>query len=789
MKNYKKIIEHEDLFKIFIGNVPYFWRQHDMLLGGDQEYKPACLYKESVDVLRNLEKLIWDINQKGLPEISERALRNGVPDSMGEPFLRYFESLKFDRGMFDTTYLQLNRNWDIYDDFLKNDEWVAQGNNDRAIAMIPSIAPSGERLYLRQWNSNYFSQDKIIRLVHSFTTKLNQIANPLDQSNSQEIYRAYDEFDKLLSIHQQVYTFIIDIRFVRTVDRGKKESLAQFIDQLQKDRQKINDVIFQQFSGWLQAYTKLEHDYQNGLNLSCILILKSKSIDNEKDSIARLQEALKYIFSNYFSNYDDIVVMNRNDFIRARGNKHAVGHINEKTPSRVDLFKYWVLSYFFQIDYYAKLKHPQKELQLNELYTHPDWNQPDSKVQSVRPQKVLTPKRLLQILQEWTPPKNTWNISHLSKSIVKRLEISRIYYKEFFAEIGEQLEFENLLFQFEVFIETVLYSQCPAFSEVKCTHEVYDKKDLSDLSTQVGMQYMYFLQQWVKKPQFFNEINYVITHRGLNTWWFRRGDNEAVLSMFQQLFGSVPYNYAVNARGLNKFNTNIDEFRHNLQRRGQFNYDGQQVWESHYTQCVRRHSDTQKYLNMMFKQNCWAYRIVIKVHIAEGDFQQQHFARLFTEFMRLAKRAKPCSWLNGYFGVWQESYLFRGEFSLDVVLLFNDKCQEKWQSIVSDLNQRWIEFLNEKAARLIKLENLDNRKIEGSIESKVLMKSIEVLNMNSSPYSVCVEASNMKMKKIFNDQVIPYFAYRDLFQNKFSQTIPKVFIKGAIPKNAVVAKE
>ena len=137
-------------------------------------------------------------------------------------------------------------------------------------------------------------------------------------------------------------------------------------------------------------------------------------------------------------------------------------------------------------------------------------------------------------------------------------------------------------------------------------------------------------------------------------------------------------------------------------------------------------------------------------------------------------------------GIWQEKgWSVMPEFTVDIVLFFNDRCQEQLQTVVYDLDQRWRSFLNAKAAQTLKLQDAEDIKYYGAIKPKILMRSVYELNTENkaqNTYHVCLEAHDRKMKKMVIEHVIPYFAYRDVFHAPFSQTVPKAFIKGAMLK-------
>ncbi|RZH03320.1 hypothetical protein [Acinetobacter sp. ZOR0008] len=781
MNNYKLTIKDKDLFELFFNKVPYIWQALDRSSRRDQTDQPACLYKESVQVVRAVEKFVDDLRTGSLPRVAQTGIEVTGHAEFDRSFLVYFNALKFERKMFDMTYLGLGLNWFYYQKFLEED----------AVKLL-SHTPGIEQVWLnsegvqerrQQWSPSKFNYEKAWRLINFFTEVQK---NPLyiEENNKRtqhvvdNINHAFEHFDTLLSIHQEVYIFLIDVRFVHTGN----EPFEQLIEQVLKDRSNIRNAILQLIPDWLRAYTKLEHDYQNGLKLSCILILRSHSIDQEEDVVACLQALLR----TEFGHYDAIVAINGNEFIRTHGEKYAVGRVGINTPKRVELFKYWVLSYFFKMDSFAKLIHPEVLVQVNDYIDHQNWQQPEIKKQAVVSKKRPPAKNLAQILQEWNVPKSVWGIKHLADRVADRLLVGQIYYKEFCAEQELSIQYGELLFQLEVFIETMLHNRYPAFNAVCPVDEQrsFAAKDLQVLSSQLGLQYLSIVKQVIESPYLFEQLGQLIQNHAFHTWWFR-GSDLMLWPHVQQIFRELPLNQPVCHFILVQFNQRIQNARHTLFSQERLQADGRINLDKHYAQCVRRHVDTREYLNSVLEQNCWAYRIVIEARSSKGGFKQSELSKLFTEFMRLAKRARPCYWLRGYLGVWQERTQGLNEFNLDVILFLNEKCHEHLDSIVHNLDQRWISFLKAKASQ--KLQDEEKTKYYGSIKPKILMYSVEGLNTaleSPNTYHVCLEAYDRQMKKMFIQHVIPYFTYRDLFQAPFSQPVPKALVKGAMPKKA-----
>jgi len=762
MDNYKLIIKDKNLFDLFFNKVPYIWSELDSSLKNDETYQLNCLYKESVRVVQAVDQFVDDLRSGSLPQVKQLRIYVNRHAEFDDTFLPYFKALEFERRMFDMTCLKLGLNWTYFQKFLEEDA-VKLPSNSLGVEKVLSDSVGSQ-----QWLPSKSPHKEIWKLINFF---LDLQKDPLyieekdkqTQQVADKINDAFKHFDYLLSIHQEVYILALDIRFVRIANQAESEPLEQLIEQVLKDRAEIQNTIFTLIPDRLRTYIKLEHDYQNGLKLSCVFILRRFNINQEAEIAAHLQAALK----KRFSHYDAIEVINGNRFVRTHGNKYAVGRMGIKTPNWVEQFKYWVLSYFFKIDSVAKLVHPQITLEVNEVFDDLNWKQPDIHYPPVPSKKTPQPKNLAQVLQEWKASKSN--------------------YKEFCAEQGLSELYGEWLFQIEVFIETLLRNQYPAFNEVRSVNQMHflNVKDIQTSATQLGQQYWSLVRQFAYDLSFVERIDYLI-NRGLRTWRFGQEGNLMLWRDFHQNFIDFIFDQPVPCTALGQLNINLQKLRHYFFTTQAIEIDKREILEKQYTQCARRQADTREYLDHVLGQNCWAYRISVKARSSKGSLEQSEFSKLFTEFMRLAKQAKPCYWLRGYIGIWQEkNKLVMPEFTLDVVLFFNDRCQEQLFTVVQDLNQRWKKFLDAKAVQTLKLQNAENIKYFGSIEPKVLMRSVDGLNTAykaQNTYHVCIEASDRKMKKMVIEHVIPYFVYRDVFQAPFSQKVPKVFIKGAIPK-------
>lgn len=96
--------------------------------------------------------------------------------------------------------------------------------------------------------------------------------------------------------------------------------------------------------------------------------------------------------------------------------------------------------------------------------------------------------------------------------------VGQIYYKEFCAEQGlSELYSGEWLFHIEVFIETLLHNQYPAFNAVRSANQMHflNVKDIQTSATQLGQQYWSLVRQFAYDLSFVERIDYLIQNCGL----------------------------------------------------------------------------------------------------------------------------------------------------------------------------------------------------------------------------------------------------------------------------------
>ena len=205
MNNYKLIIKNEDLFKLFLKKVPYNWKALDFSLRHDNKHDHVCLYKESVEVIRLVDKFMDDLKTGVLPEVPQLGLDPTLLVEHSPLFLSYFKKLKFERKMFDMVCLELGLNWAYFQKFLEED---AVNLNPHYLDSIEQVRLKiGDSEVLRnQWSPSKFHYAKAKRLKTTFQT-CKKILNILSKKISR-LSKSQTKSMTLLSILITFYQYI-----------------------------------------------------------------------------------------------------------------------------------------------------------------------------------------------------------------------------------------------------------------------------------------------------------------------------------------------------------------------------------------------------------------------------------------------------------------------------------------------------------------------------------------------------------------------------------------------------
>lgn len=794
----KPIITADDIFKLLSKKVPFLLKR-----SVKRDSNKESFFQESILLLKHVEEFITDIESGAVPtrEGYEEAVAANDQVKIGE-ICDYFSRLRYHQKIMGADSLCVSQNLTIFRNAIGVSEHMVQqarmglsevtdeAQLDRD-AFILNGDPSNAEY---RWNQDTFPKEKCFDLV----TKLREVLESKRalrqqefQQSSKAIAAACAKFDELLNTHSSVLTLAINIHFINTSHDLVAGRFNQFYDWLSPS---LNDArqIIQGLPSLLDLYCKLEHDFQQGLNLHCILIFKNPAQLSEEGIITHLKALLQsHYHLGYNGNPPILETTNWNDVIRSHCSKNAVGIINKSKSASIEQFKYWVLSYFYRVDQYLKLEYWDQQDQSVPINFYCAISQPLAQTTPIPTPSMITFGALVTAQDE----KLIWKTGHLSAWAIKRIQMAQLVYQEFQATIELQPLVLELLTHLEIFIETVLHSDTPVFNLPQDAGDRFLTENESRASvTRVGKQLLSLLNsidRWV----------YLAHHEGWKAnlsiqirSFLLNLEVDHLKSFLLQLIGTKnveEVNTFISAWRQSYYQLMIKEFSYKKEssyKNSFFKHTNQYDTKSMETYvaakertCQDRQKEGLPYVRQLFKEDCWLCRVNIKCHIEGQRINQMAFSGLFTEFIRRAKRSKPLSKMKGYFLLWQEDKDHAPY--VDLIVFMNAASYAERSTFRKLLENYWRNFLADNIE--IISAKLDKRQITGSITDVPLMQSVNELNQSF----LSVESIDKIKQQLIIKQLLPYFTYRDLFQAEPIDSIPKAFTKGSGSRKKASLKE
>ena len=186
--------------------------------------------------------------------------------------------------------------------------------------------------------------------------------------------------------------------------------------------------------------------------------------------------------------------------------------------------------------------------------------------------------------------------------------------------------------------------------------------------------------------------------------------------------------------------------------------------------CARRYVTATDYIDHLFTQDLVVYRVQFRLEKYRSGLLQEEFSKLFTSFVRFAKRSKPLSMGVGYLGSWNIGY--ENRIFADVLFFFPRTKIKQSDKIGESIVEYWDRFLYKHIQTKINCEPQDIINSSKSIE--IFLSQPE---FNSK--FVIFDAKNRKKQNLFKQTVIKYLAYNEIFQPRPVVPIRKVLIKGS----------
>lgn len=775
-----KIISTNDILKLLSHRVSFSFKELSI---GDRH--KMSFFKESLDLLGHVESFVSNINEGTAP--TKEAYAEAVKSNNKKELKRicaYFSRLRHLAKLVADEHLTFSENYKVFKacySFVEARKNLLMPRNKKefAVSAIKLREDTLDEKY--DWTVENCPYETCFTIMADIRKHLESNCVRYQQSEKkhfQEINEVYQGFDHLLEQHSTVYSLSLDIRLIHDFDHRNIENYAQFVKNALPDIQSVKTAI-SCLPSLLQAFLKVESDYQLGLNCHCILLFRVQPKVDEERIIQDLSNALM----NILNGRQTFIIKNWNKVVRAYFFKSAVGVIRKDNTKQVEEFKYWNLSYFFRVDQYLRFQYCDEQgndLVINDFFGS---QLQDNATPAQSPEKTDPPIVFNSLLSE-NDEKLIWTVTHLSKEVRHRLSIAKVQYNEMASQNWELAHLVPLLLKIEIFIETLLCSSVLVFDfPIKLLNGVLTEKELASSTTRIGKQFLSLRRQG---------------HQC--TLLTKSADGLNCVSVYAKYFlssrlasicctSSDALNKPITQAEMEWCNEILRDFRSSCQK--QISkvlscYDSKKTnasektlvasLEYKYSVCQTRQRNVTHYVKQLFKKDCVLYRVQLTCNIQGRRLIQSDFSKLFTLFIRFGKRAKPLSWMQGYIGIWQEDVLHQP--FVDVVFFLDSQAYDQRDNIIQQINEYWIKFINKK---IESITDVSKDHVNGSASPIQLLRSVQEMNQ---PYLLIESIDKAKQKLIVNELII-YFSYRDLFQRQPTDKIPKAFIKGSLPQKTI----
>ncbi|KQW89547.1 hypothetical protein ASC84_10850 [Acinetobacter sp. Root1280] len=761
-------ISNEDFFKLL---------KHKISLSYSTRYSGGLsekvIFKETIDALKRINHFAHDVSD-GIwdADLLTSRFRHQEDQLQLAEFCDSFNGIRLQKELFPTPemfnhlffksvyekYVQLDKNaeheirrkygiWDYLPLLEKQQEEYAQ------VAFIYDT-----HLQIPPWVIRNIPYERIAQLISEVR---NQIDIGMDEhrrheKNALDKFNSYAEaFDLLLRTHSSTYVFTIDIKI-----QGFLTSRSDLMTQVGHVQDSpIHDIklILARFPDLLNGLTKIEtHGAKEDLNLHCILILKPSKNFSEKKSIDVLQQQIQ----NFLGNSYYVSIRNWNEVIRRNYSKIAVGLIKKSQPKNAEAFKYWVLSFFFILDLHIQpcLSSQLKYLAINEtLDSYLNNLQAQSESQSLKNENIIESfltevekanKGLSKNFQPFLSEKerkSVWSMRSLPKTSQAYIEAVMHYYRE----IEPAPEKLQSMMNIEIFIETLLSIELQAFElSVSDDQEVLTRQILNKAITRLGRQFILLGE---------NEVDDLLHPRYA---FLIQPFFEKSRDALQQLTGS-----AVPRHAIEEVNQLILVLRrlYTSSLKGIGNQSIQKISNHSYKKYIRRIDDITELLKHLFLQGCLVLRVTVELIPETKYISHPDLVILWTAFLHHAQRSKPLSRKTGFFGLWRVDE--DQHFYADVFIVFDERAVVDRDSIIQQLNDKWVKFINNKGKSKLKLNEKTKFK-HCRIQGKPLM----IAEGEYASDHLFIESTNKARKSDFLQKIIPAFLSHSLFGEAYHET-------------------
>ena len=744
-----------DVFKLF-----RLRTHHSYAELSQEEQDRTTFFKESVEVLENYSKFIEDVLGEKSSVLKEFELNYRNEDGdFGKDAYQYFDQLKILPMFIPRLGYKLGQ--DILPSGL--------------FEFLVKIKGSESSYFLDKSPKQNFSPRQIRKLINWIkgsqrSISWNGVAD--DKICVSELYRLCSCFDEIIAYHQNIRILCLDIRL--------KNNHTDNYENFDEDFRRINwgyagkiHHYLNDFPDFLHGFFKYENDHQHGLNLHCILFFDGKGKLSTKAKIEQLKEK---IIRDKFETGVEI-----SDWLAEskKITKQDFSKISSHQQELIQQFKSWILGYYAYIDRIIKLDYKDSQndesLSINGIF----WKQDRS--EHLDPHEAY--RKHIEFWQKLIEGKNSqkvWQYQNLSRDAIERIKVTELIYKEYAKSDTRFTDLAEVGIRLEIFIENLLVSNGGLFDFPRQWNgfNPLTKDELTYSITRSCQQYFSLLDEQEKIKRLFDYSSDGMTSLFLTSTAIQ------IRSFFSKIQDGGKFNLdlqkidELNIKSLAlKKRYQVQTFQDGrLQiRTNQVSQNFNKV-EANIVQhkiCARRYVTATDYIDHLFTQDLVVYRVQFRLEKYRSGLLQEEFSKLFTSFVRFAKRSKPLSMSVGYLGSWNIGY--ENKIFVDVLFFFPRTKIKQLDKVGESIVEYWDRFLYNHIQTKINSEPQD---IINSSKSIEIFLSQPEFNSNY----VVIGATDKKKQRLFKNTVIKYLCYKEIFQPRPNKEIKKVLIKGSMIK-------
>ncbi len=740
-----------DVFKLF-----RLRTHHSYAELSQEERDRTTFFKESVDVLENYSKFIEDVLGEKSSVLKEFELNHRNEDGdFGMDAYQYFDQLK-------TLPMFIPRlGYKIGQDVIPSG----------LFEFLVKIKGSESSYFLGKSPKQNFSPRQIRKLINWIkgskrSISWNEVANNKIFIN--ELNDLCNCFDEIIAYHQNIRILCLDIRLKNNHTDNYENFDEDFRrinwDYVDKIHHYLND-----FPDFIHGFFKYENDHQHGLNLHCILFFKGKG---KLSTTAKIEQLKEKIIRDKFETGVEI-----SDWLAEskKITKQDFSKISSHQQELIQQFKSWILGYFVYIDRIVKLDYKDSKnesLPINGTFGKQDRSEPFDPHEAYRKHIEFWQK-----LIEGNNPQKVWQYQNLDQDAIERIKVTELVYKEYAKSDTRFTDLAEVGIRLEIFIENLLVSNGGLFDFPRQWNgfNPLTKDELTYSITRSCQQYFSLLDEQEKIKRLFDYSSDGMTSLFLTSTAIQ------IRSFFSKIQDGGKFNLdlqkidELNIKSLAlKKRYQVQTFQDGrLQiRTNQVSQNFNKV-EANIVQhkiCARRYVTATDYIDNLFTQDLVVYRVQFRLEKYRSGLLQEEFSKLFTSFVRFAKRSKPLSMGVGYLGSWNIGY--ENRIFADVLFFFPRTKIKQLDKVGESIVEYWDRFLYKHIQTKI---NCDPQDIINSSKSIEIFLSQPEFNSKF----VIFDAKNRKKQNLFKQTVIKYLAYNEIFQPRPVVPIRKVLIKGS----------